>query len=209
MGRTISVTEITRKKYKELRFTSAWETFLGIPERSGSWIIWGGSGNGKTSFAMQLAKELAKYGKVAYWSLEEKTRKTMQKAIIRNNMKEVSRRFCLLNDTLQELEERLVKRNAPDIVFIDSYQFLGLAKKEYIDFCDRHPNKLFVWLSHSEGKEPEGRPAKFVKFNSDQKIRVEGYQAFNMSRLAGLSEPYIIWKEGADQYWGVKKQNKK
>ena len=42
-------------------------------------VVWGKSGNGKTSFVLQLCKELTRYGKVAYDSLEEGSSLTMQK----------------------------------------------------------------------------------------------------------------------------------
>ena len=59
--------------------------------KKGVWFIWGSSGNGKTSFVMQLCKQLTRFGRVAYNSLEEGDDVTMQNALIRFGMKSVGR----------------------------------------------------------------------------------------------------------------------
>ena len=61
-------------------------------------------------------------------------------------------------------------------------------------------NKLFIFISHADGKNPEGSLAKFVKYDADVKIRVEGYRAMCLSRLGGDKEPYTIWEQGAAQF---------
>ena len=49
-------------KKETLKLTGAWADAFGEPERIGVWFIWGNSGNGKSSFVMQLCKELAAAG---------------------------------------------------------------------------------------------------------------------------------------------------
>jgi pantothenate kinase-related protein Tda10 len=201
MKNAISIDAVLKKKFKLAALVGVWFKALGLPELSGVWIIWGHSGNGKTSFAMQLAKMLTKFGKVAYVSMEEKVRRTMQLSIIRHNMKEVKRRLVLLEDNMDELKERLRKPKSPHIIFIDSYQYTGLTKREYISLKEEFPKKLFIFISHAEGKHPEGRAAKFVRYDADIKMRVEGYKMFPVSRFGG-GEPFTIWEQGANEYWG-------
>ena len=198
--RAISVDELTRMKFIDMDFKGRWLASFGVPERSGIWIIWGNSGNGKTRFAMQLAKYMTQFGKVAYNTLEEGARKSMQRAIIETDMKQVSKRFMILNrEPVDELVARLRKRKSPDIIIIDSFQYTGLTKKEYILLKEEFSNKLIIFISHAEGKNPEGRPAKFVRYDADLKIRVEGYKAFPVGRFGG-GEPFVIWDEGAASY---------
>jgi uncharacterized protein YlbG (UPF0298 family) len=201
MKNAISIDAILKKKFKLADLVGVWLASLGKPELSGVWIIWGHSGNGKTSFAMQLAKMLTRFGKVAYVSMEEKARRTMQLSIIRHNMKEVKRKFVLLEDNMEELKERLRKQKSPKIIFIDSFQYTGLTKREYIALKEEFSNKLFIFISHAEGKHPEGRAAKFVRYDADIKIPVEGYRAMPVSRFGG-GEPFTIWEQGANEYWG-------
>lgn len=199
--RAISVDEIIKKNFIEMAFDGEFKESFGTPERSGIWIIWGNSGNGKTRFSMQLAKYLTKFGRVAYNTLEEGARKSMQLAVVETNMREVSKHFIILDrEPIVELKERLRKRKSPDIIIIDSYQYTGLTKREYVELKEEFGNKLFIFISHAEGKNPEGRTAKFIRYDADVKIRVEGYKAFPVSRYGG-GEPYTIWHEGAEQYY--------
>lgn len=199
--RAISVDEIEKMKFIELQLSKPFQKLLGKPERSGVWIIWGESFNGKTSFALQLAKELTMSGKVFYNTLEEGARKSFQTAVINNNMKEVARKFIIGNrESIEDMKERLRKKKSPDIIFIDSIQYTEMTKKQYKDLKHEFPNKLFIFLSHADGKYPKGALADFVRYDVDIKIRVEGYKAMCLSRLGGDKEPYIIWAEGAAQY---------
>lgn len=202
MKRAVSVEELLKKKFIELQVEGAWKALLGIPERSGVWIIWGHSFNGKTSFCMQLARELSKYAKVNYNSMEEGVRKSMQKAVRRAQLQQVKGRFQLTSEGIDQMIERLGRRRSPDINFIDSLQYSELNKRSYKALKDEFPNKLFIFVSHAEGKLPLGRFANFVRYDADIKIRVEGFKAFPMSRVADeKSQPYVIWEEGAKEYW--------
>ena len=64
LKRALTVQNILDKKYKLIDFTGAWYDAFKKPEMTGVWFIWGNSGNGKTSFVIQLIKELAKFDNV-------------------------------------------------------------------------------------------------------------------------------------------------
>ena len=207
MARALSVTEAVSMKKETLKLTGAWADAFGEPERIGVWFIWGNSGNGKSSYVMQLCKELAKFGRVAYDSLEEGASLTMQNTLRRFNMAEVNRRFQLLDcEPMSELGERMDKHKSPDFYVIDSFQYSGLTYASYKSLKERHPNKLLIFISHAEGENPEGRAAKKVAYDADMKIRVEGFRAVCKGRF--ITEPgnhFTIWAEGATQYWNGRK----
>jgi predicted ATP-dependent serine protease len=71
INRAVSISQLKNKKFKKINLTNKWEKFIGTPEANGVWFVWGNSGHGKSRFLMMLAKELTKYGKVAYNTLEE------------------------------------------------------------------------------------------------------------------------------------------
>lgn len=199
--RAITVENLLQKEFKVMEFDGDFLASFGTPELSGVWFIWGESGNGKTSFLLALCKYLTEFGKVAYDTLEEGARKSFKDAIIRAQMEDVSNNFVILNrEPINELKERLSKRRSPDIIVIDSFQYTGMSKGDYIKLKEQFPTKLFIFNSHAEGKQPEGRPARFVRYDADVKIRVEGYKAFPVSRYGG-GEPFVIWEEGAKKYW--------
>ena len=73
LQRALSVSEILKMKKKLLNLTGAWADAFGTPEFYGVWFIWGNSGNGKSTFVMQLCRELCKIVNVLYVSMEEGT----------------------------------------------------------------------------------------------------------------------------------------
>lgn len=203
MARAYSVNEVMNMKKKTIQFSGAWADAFGAPERTGVWFVWGQSGNGKTSFMMQLSKELCKYGKVAYNSLEQGVSLSMQQTLAQHGMIGVNKRFVLLNrESMSDLSERLSKPKSADFVIIDSFQYTQMGIREYMQFVERHSNKLIIFVSQADGRNPDGRTARKVMFDADQKIFVEGFKAISKGRFFGPVGSYTIWEEGAERYWG-------
>ena len=57
MTRALTVKEVLKQRKRTFAFKGKWKEAFGEPERSGVWFIWGKSGNGKSSFVMQLCKQ--------------------------------------------------------------------------------------------------------------------------------------------------------
>ncbi|WP_317899459.1 hypothetical protein [Aurantibacillus circumpalustris] len=202
MARALSVSELYAKKRKLLAFEGEWEKHLGQPEPFKTWLIWGDSSNGKTTYVLKLAKYLSQFGKVLYNSMEEGDSESMKKAFKRVGMEDVRRRVMLLdNEPMNELEERLKKKKAPKIVIIDTVQYSEMTFSQYKHLKETLPNVLWIYVSHEDGKLPDGKVAKRIRRDAMIKIRVVGFKAFPTSRYGG-TEPYIVWQEGADKYHG-------
>lgn len=205
LQRALTVDNVLAKKYKLINFTGEWYEAFDKPEMSGVWFVWGNSGNGKTSFIIQMIKELAKFDKVLINSREEGTRHTLQKSLINFNMRDVGKsKVHFVNEGIDNLITRLKMKQSHRIVIIDSFQYMQINYKEYIRFKEQFPDKLLIFISHADGKSPEGRSAKSVKFDAGLKIYVEGYRAFSHGRYKGPKEEYDIWPERALRYWGKK-----
>lgn len=202
MKKALSMVDLMRKNREVYAFEGALREAFGQPEQNGVWFIWGRSGNGKTSFVLQLCKELTRYGKVAYDSLEEGDSLTMQNALMRVGMGDVGRRFILLNESLKELDTRLKRRRSPDIVVVDSFQYAHIDLKQYEEFIDQHKNKLIIFVSQADGLKPWGRTAQSAMYSASLKIWVEGYRAISKGRYRGNLGYYTIWAERAEEYWG-------
>ena len=202
INRARTYSDLMRQKVHELDFEGDWLKSLGKPEVTGTWLIWGNPGNGKTRFALQLCRYFATFCRVAYNSLEEGDSKSIREAIVQVGMNDVRNNFMLLDsEPVEELKARLRKRKSPDVIFIDSWQYTGLNYSEYKKLRGEFRNKLFILISHAEGKNPEGRTAKSIRYDSFVKIWVEGYKAFPASRYGG-NEAYTIWDKGAQEYHG-------
>lgn len=200
MKRALTITDIRNYKTKTYLLDGGLDLALGEVELTGSWIVWGGSANGKTRFALQLAKALAKHVRVAYDSLEEGLSLSMQHAIEDVGFADVKRNFILLDgEGVDELKERLRKQRSPKVVIIDSLQYTGLTYTEYKALRDEFRSKLFIFISHAEGHNPKGAVANSVKYDAFVKVYVEGYRAYPQSRYGG-NVPYTVWPEGAAKY---------
>lgn len=208
MARAYSNANIRSARFKVADFGGAWRDSIGMPVLRGTWLIYGGSGSGKTSFCLQLAKYLSQFGRVLYNSLEQGLSPTMQSAWIAGGMEEAGRRVKLLDrEGYDELFERLAKRQSPEIVIIDSINYLrGLRLSDYQLLSQRYRKKLFIVVAHEKGGEPKGALAQAIRYDADVKIRVEGYRAMVTSRYATAEvggQDYIIWDKGAEGYWGT------
>lgn len=205
MAKTLSAAQVIGIRHKVIALAGVWAECIGEMDRHGVVFIWGNSGNGKTSAVVSLCKELTRFGKVLYVSLEEGVSLSFQNTLKRFGMDEVGAKFQVLESaTIEELSERLSKPKSPEFVVIDSFQYMQMSYKSYIAFKKAHRNKLLILVSHADGKQPAGRAARSVKYDAGLKIWVEGYKAFSKGRFIGSTGEAVIWAKGADEYWGVK-----
>lgn len=202
--RALTVDQVLQQTFQLLPFEGEWYQAFGHPEQTGVWFIWGNSGNGKTGFTLQLAKELCRFMRGVYNSLEEGAGHTMTKAFAREGMAQVKGKLLLTCEPMEELDRRLKRRKSPDFAIIDSYQYTEYSFKQYLKFKKEHPNKLLIFISQADGKKPMGRAAVSVMYDASLKIWIEGLKAFSKGRYIGANGgTYIIHKEGAAAYHGT------
>lgn len=193
---------ILNKKRNLLQFTGPWLQAIGKPELKGTWFVYADSGNGKTTFVFQLCKYLCSLGlRVGYNSVEEGDSAAIAAVMVRVGMEEVKGRFQFYDKFSEEdMREHLKKRNAPQVMVLDSWTFLGMTTNQYKAFENDHPNTLFIVVGHEKNNRPRGNSEVIHKM-SHVKIRVVGYQAYiETSRYGGIGTPIVIWEEGAAKY---------
>jgi hypothetical protein len=203
MARAFSITEILTTEFELVEWSEAWSAAFGHPEANGLWFVWGNSGNAKTRFLIELAKELSKSRRVFFNSLEEGKRQTMKLTLLDAGVDGSNKNLLIGQEPLTDLDARLAKRKAPTVAFVDSIQYANVRFEAFRALVAAHPKVLFIVSSHAEGREPEGRVAKKIKYDADLKIRIEGYTAISNGRYNPGGE-YKIWEQGAQNYWGTK-----
>lgn len=198
MKRAYSPKDVAKRRWVTLPWDEKWSKPFGFPAENASWFISGASASGKSSFVMQLAKEFCKYGSVLYCSYEEKINQTIQRRMKYLHMDEVQGRFRVaIDDTLEELTERLAKAKSPKFVVIDSFQVAPWDYPDAVRLMEAFPKKCFVWVSQEKKSQPMGGGAVRLKYICDMKVRVMGYKAYCQGRAIGeAGECYIVWKEG-------------
>ncbi len=194
---TTGITDFLAKKYKELDFDGEWLESFGKPEKNFKCCVYGASGNGKTEFIIKLAKYMAKFTKVYYNSHEQKFSKSLRDSLRRNNMQEVNGKVIFADgESVEEMEERLSKKNSPGAIIIDSRDYMKLTIDQFIRLVETFPHKCFIVICWSSGKEPKGQHAKDIEYCCDVKILVKDFKAHMRSRFGG-NKPFVIWDKGA------------
>ncbi len=207
MKKAYSIKNVKDAKFRVMPFGGQWKAAMGEPELGGSLFIMGPPKNGKTSLAMALACYIAGLGyRVAYDSVEEGLSKSIQDAVRRTfdgQSATAQRKFVLLNkEGVPELMERLKRQRSPEVVVIDSVQFLGLTWAEYKLLKETFPNKLFIYVSHVDGNKPEGRVAVKIWRDANVFFRVEGFRGLPTGRYGG-GAPIDVYPEAARRYWDL------
>ena len=208
MARTLSAKEVLAKKFKTIELGGKWNDCIGTIGRKGVVFFWGNSGNGKTSAVVLFCKALCQLGlRGIYLSKEEGTDLTMQNTLRRLGMIDCGRLFQIDGRmSLDELSDRLAKPRSADFCVIDSVQYVQMTYKRFLEFKERHKNKLIILVSQTKGRAPDGRPATRMMYDASLKIWVEGYTAFSKGRFIGPTGEYTIWEDGAKKYWEGKTQ---
>ena len=206
MGKTLTAGQVLGIRHDTLELTGEWGNCIGTMPRSCTVFLWGQSGGGKSTAALSLCKELARHGRVLYVPLEDGYSLALQNSIRRLDIAECGTGFQILDrTTLEELDERLLKRRAPEFIAIDSFQYMGISYRQYSEFLSRHRNRTFIIVSHADGRQPAGRAAKRVMYDADLKIYVEGHVAFSKGRFFGPTGKAVLWREKAERHWGTER----
>ena len=191
--------DIGQLKTRELEFEGKWEEAFGRPCKTDTWFISGRSASGKSSFVMQLGKELCGYGRVLYVSLEEGVHASFKRRMELFGMEEVQGRFRVVTDgDMETLTERLRKPKSGNFIIIDSIQFTEWDYPAARALVERFPRKCFIFVSQEDKGRPIGKTAVKVKFLAGVKIRTIGFKAYCQGRYINDSTTYYtIWEDGA------------
>lgn len=206
--RAKSIKSLYEKKFKTYPFTGIWQRAIGEPETSGAWIIWGPEKNGKTWFALMLAKYLSSFEQVLYVSGEEGLNKDFRASCQRAGIDHTDKIKLFEYVPLLELEEVLAKRKAPRIVLIDNLTIYNDEFKygKFKNLLRDHDDKLFIFLAHEENKQPYTSTAKMCKKLARIIIHIQGLAAHVSGRCPG---GVITIDENKSQLcWGTEITNK-
>jgi hypothetical protein len=193
MGRTIGITQFLARNFKTYDLSPEWISALGKVAHGFRMVLSGHSAQGKTTFALKLAKELSRFGKVYYNSIEEGEGQTLQEAIIRVDLSTCVGRIVFGDrDTFDEMMAKL-KTNRATTLMIDSAQYINLTQAQYKQINETFPRKNIVIISwEGSGGLPKGEHMKATWFMVDIKCRVWKGVATAMSRF-GPTTPYTIF----------------
>lgn len=199
LPKALTVANILNQSVKRIAFTGEWFQAFRQPQDKGVWLIHGGSGSGKSTFILQLAKELAHLEYHTFLNLcEEETDDTdFMDRVKMCQMSDVSEKFLARTYTHDELCEYLDRRQSPKVVIIDSATYFFKDFEQYMAFKKRFKTKIIIITAHARGVNPKEELEVRIMFDAKMKIFVNGYLALCKGRTIGPNGGrYIIWDEG-------------
>lgn len=207
MAKILGLKQLAAKRYAMIDgLSDRFKASFGELTEAFKMIVWGESANGKSNFLMQFLREILHVGKTLYISLEEGTEKTMQNLALRHlNVEEHTGKIEFADEgmTYPELVIKLKKKKSPKIIVIDSVQYWDITYPQYKELKKLFPKKAFIFISHSNGKLPDGTLANKIRYDVSIKVRVEGFIAFVASRYGG-NKNFVIDEKLAKKYWSKK-----
>lgn len=207
--KVLGVKQFHQKTFKLLDLKkSKFKGLLGDVPKFFNVVIYGYSGNGKTEFCIQLAKELTHYGKVLWLSYEQRHGYDLQKATKRNDMQNESGNFLIADPIsdlpegvsyLEDLDNYLKKRNSADYIFIDSLDYTGLTKSDYFFLKEKYEGKkslIFIAHAHKSGKMKKAI-SDDVLFDGGMGILIRDFIAIPEKNRFGGTESYVVYEKEA------------
>lgn len=150
--RVMNITALQNKTFHTLAFTGHWKELFGSPERNFRAILHGGSGCGKSTFALQLADYLSLTfnAKVFYNSWEEGLNQTIQD---RANFVQPKSKKLFIGDrvSFEDMVE-MIKKRFYRFIIIDSTQFANFTYDQYKQLTALYPKKSFIFVSQASGR---------------------------------------------------------
>lgn len=207
--KVLGVKQFHQKTFKFLDLSkSKLKPVLGDVPKFFIGVIYGFSGNGKTEFCIQLAKELSFHGRVVWLSYEQRHGSDLQAATIRNNMGDRSGNFLVADplaeikkgvSLLEDLDNYLSKRNSPEYVFIDSLDYTGFTWEDYVFLKNKYGHKKGIFfLSHSKKNGTVlKRITEQVIFDGGLSIFVNDFIATPIKNRYGGFESYVVYEKMA------------
>ena len=194
--KTIGVTDFLAKSFNVFAFTDEWLDSFGEPEKNFTMVIYGDPGNGKTEFAVKFTKYLTNFGRVAYCSYEQGISKSLQDAFKRNQMEDQSGKIIITSGgSFNDLIVLLKKDRSPQIIIIDSLDYMRLTTEQFKTLIKLFPRKAFVVICWSKKETPKSQYAKDIEYMADIKSYVKDFVIQNPRSRFGGNKPFYIWKE--------------
>lgn len=206
LKRVLTVGNVQTQKIHRIPFAGKWFETFEKPQDRGVWFLYGTSGSGKSTFAMMLAKELAKHYKTFYNTLEEETDDSdFIERLELVKMQDVKKNFFTQKYSPEQLDEYLSRRDSPKVVFIDSVPYFFKRWSDYMEFKNKwSKSKIIILIGHAKGKEPRTDLQVDIKYDAKMKFFATGYLLINQGRKIGPNGGrFIIWKDGYEKLHGA------
>jgi predicted ATP-dependent serine protease len=209
MKKALTISNIINQKVTTIDFKENYPQLyqaFGNPQNKGVWFVWGGSGSGKSSLLLDIAKAFANDLKTIHNELEEDLDDIDFINRMRlKNMQDVKDNYLTASYNYEELCEYLDKRDSPKVVVINSATYFFESLNQYFEFTKKYKKKKIIIISGmAKANNPYTELETKIMYDANKKIFVSGYLALCKGRTIGPNGgTYIIWAEGYDKVNGT------
>ena len=175
-------------------------------ECGGLWLISGKEKNGKTSFALMLARSLAGNHRVVYISAEEGTEGSFRAAMRRAGITVSDRIIWEEYMSPERIIEDYKGARTADFIFIDNLTVYRseIGQTDILSIRKALPGKTIVYVSHEEGNQPSPESAVMVAKLAKIVFRVVAMNVIVTSRYTNGGGNIVIDADRKSLFWGEK-----
>lgn len=167
----VSLRDMQKARFKTLPFTGSWKDLMGTPEERFSVMIYGQSGQGKSTFAINFAEYLANnFGAVLFNSAEEGISLTLQDKL--KNLKSDDL-FISHQKDFNSMKKHLKTSNCRFVV-LDSVNHMNLTPENVEELRNMDKTRGFISI-HQVTKTGDFKGDNKFLHNCDIEIVVDNY----------------------------------
>lgn len=167
----ISLRDLQKARFKTLQFTGNWKELMGTPEERFSVMIYGQSGQGKSTFAINFAEYLSNnFGTVLFNSAEEGISLTLQDKL--KNLKSTDL-FISHHRDFNSMRKHL-KTSTCKFVVLDSVNHMNLTPENVEELRNMDKTRGFISI-HQVTKTGDFKGDNKFLHNCDVEIVVDNY----------------------------------
>lgn len=187
----MSAEEILSLQFSVLDFTGDWLDLFGRPSNNFLMIVSGPPKGGKSTFALQFANYLKKFGSVVYIAVYEKFSLSLQRKIVKNKISGIDFSKARIKKEI----DYVIRKGHYDFVFIDSAGQAFLRISDFEELKAKYPTTSFVTI-YQVSDEDDRKITDKIKQRSDIIVDVDAGIAHARGRFnpSGEYEIFEHWK---------------
>ncbi len=175
----MSANELVNQKFRTIGLQGKYRKLIGDPEPGFSAMVYGKPKQGKSTVAIDMAKEFTRYGKVLYCAFEEGHGYTLQDKVIRNRANVQGLDFA------NKLPGNL---SMYQFVFVDSVSDAGMDEAAFKSLIKSNKPRTSIFGVFHATKGGNFRGGQTFAHDVDVLIRVEDGVAYAQGRYAPPGE---------------------
>lgn len=168
---TVSARDLAKMRFKTIGYNGRFKNVIGDPAVGFHMMVYGKPYNGKSSFVIELCKDLAALnkGKIAYLALEEGISLSMQKKVIDRGADKV--------DGLEFKGSMSASFDGYSFIVIDSVSDRSISREKLREMFLNNPQTCFICIFHAT-KEGSARGGLDYSHDMDIIIKIEDHKPF-------------------------------